>query len=61
MVGGNNSKKGWWPWQVGIYKVKNGNYVNNNVYLLRHKNMHGNIFQEVVCSEKCFLFFESQS
>ena len=20
MVGGKNSKRGWWPWQIGLYK-----------------------------------------
>jgi len=22
MVGGKNSKRGWWPWQIGLYKNK---------------------------------------
>ena len=29
IVGGSNSKKGWWPWQVGIHKLDNsGNSYN---------------------------------
>ena len=26
IVGGNKSKKGWWPWTVGIYKLDGNNH-----------------------------------
>ena len=42
MVGGKNSKRGWWPWQIGLYKHNYGGKLKSDVvvfvyweYLLR--------------------------
>ena len=38
MVGGKNSKRGWWPWQIGLYKyndegiLKSFSFVENVQY-----------------------------
>ena len=49
MVGGKNSNRGWWPWQIGLYK-------NNYEALigLYNNNNEGKLKSEVVvfvCSE----------
>ena len=31
MVGGKNSKRGWWPWQIGLYKNNDGGKLKSDV------------------------------
>ena len=31
MVGGKDSKRGWWPWQIGLYKTNTGGKLKSDV------------------------------
>ena len=31
MVGGKNSKRGWWPWQIGLYKTNDRGKLKSDV------------------------------
>ena len=33
VVGGKNSKRGWWPWQIGLYKNKDEGKLKSDVIL----------------------------
>ena len=34
MVGGKNSKRGWWPWQIGLYKYNDEGKLKSDVVVL---------------------------